>query len=94
MAVEVAAPTLQHAQESWARWQAANPTLQVPAISMLHGNALQISLDEGEAVTGFDRIYVGATVPRRKLHRLAKLLKPGGILVGPGKWQRLKCVCR
>lgn len=85
VAVEVSAPAMQHAQESWARWQAANPTLKIPQISLLHGNALEISVDEGEAVTGFDRIYVGATVPRRKLHRLAQLLKPGGILVGPGK---------
>ena len=84
VAVEVSAPTLQHASESWQRWQAANPHLSVPRCEFLHGNALQINGTTGEAVTGFDRVYVGATVPRRKLQRLAQLLRPGGILVGPG----------
>ena len=82
--VEVSLPTMQHAQESLHQWQAANPDVHVPPLEMIHGNALHIDVEQGEAVTGFDRIYIGATVPRRKLHRIAQLLKPGGILVGPG----------
>ena len=86
VAVEVSAPTIRHMQESWARWKAANPNLELPTCETLHGNALQIDVTAGEAITGFDRIYVGATVPRRKLQRLAQLLRPGGILVGPGTY--------
>ena len=86
VAVEGQAATVQHARESWANWQAANPVYAqaLAPCEIIHGNALQIDLDVGEAVTGFDRIYVGATVPRRKLQRIAQLLRPGGILVGPG----------
>lgn len=87
VAVEVHARTLAHARESTARWRAADPhrTATVPSLEMIHGNALHIDTERGEARTGFDRIYVGATVPRRKLQRIAQLLKPGGILVGPGE---------
>ena len=86
VAVEVSSATIRHAQESWARWQAANADTNVPPCEMIHGNALHIDTKHGEAVTGFDRIYVGATVPRRKLNRIAQLLRPGGILVGPGTY--------
>jgi len=83
VAVEIDARTVQHAQESLEQWQQANPHIPLPPMEMIHGNALQIDTKQGEALTGFDRIYIGATLPRRKLERIAQLLKPGGILVGP-----------
>ena len=86
VAVEIDARTIRYAQESLKQWQIANPDMtSLPPIEMIHGNALQVDTEQGEALTGFDRIYIGATLPRCKLDRVAQLLKPGGILVGPGK---------
>lgn len=56
-------------------------------MQMLHGDALNIAMDEGEALIGFDRIYVGASVSRSYISVLRALLKAGGILVGPGKFK-------
>lgn len=56
-----------------------------PHIEIIHGNGLEIDASRGEGVVGFDRIYVGAAVERRNLSKLTRLLRPGGILVGPGK---------
>ena len=84
VAVEVHAETIHHAKESLQLWQNAIPHVKIPPIEMIHGNALCIDTNRGEGATGFDRIYIGATVSRRKLQRIARLLRPGGILVGPG----------
>ena len=96
VAVEVHASTILHAQESMAQWQAANQdssVAQLPPLEWIHGNALEIDTQHGEAVTGFERIYVGATVPRRKLQKIAQLLRPGGILVGPGTCKVESSIC-
>ena len=83
--VEVSAETIAHARESLQHWQEANPHLEIPNLEIIHGNALNIDLDQGEARVGFDRIYLGAAISRQGLHRVAQLLRPGGILVGPGR---------
>ena len=57
----------------------------VPDIEWVHGNALNINPNKGEAIVGFDRIYIGASVDKEHLPKLTCLLRPGGILVGPGK---------
>jgi protein-L-isoaspartate O-methyltransferase len=51
------------------------------------GNGLEINATLGEAAVGFDRIYIGAAVSRRDMPKLANLLRPGGVLVGPGECQ-------
>jgi protein-L-isoaspartate(D-aspartate) O-methyltransferase len=85
VAIEVSSHTMAHAHESLKQWKTDNPDITIPPIEFIHGNALHIDLQQGEAVTGFDRIYLGAAVPRSKLNRFAQLLRPGGVLVGPGK---------
>ena len=40
---------------------------KTPLMDVIHGKALHIESDQGEAATGFDRMYVGASVERRKL---------------------------
>lgn len=57
---------------------------KVPEIEWIHGNALNINSKKGEALVGFDRIYVGASVEKEDVPKLTRLLRPGGILVGPG----------
>lgn len=61
----------------------------VPHIEWIQGNALNINIEKGEAAVGFDRIYVGASVDKENLPKLAWMLRPGGILVGPGTLVRL-----
>jgi protein-L-isoaspartate O-methyltransferase len=43
--------------------------------------------DKGECALGFDRIYIGAAIEKNHLSLFKKMLKPGGILVGPGTFQ-------
>jgi protein-L-isoaspartate O-methyltransferase len=57
----------------------------VPPLELIHGNGLQIDGTLGQCRVGLDRIYIGAAVEKHDLCQLASLLKPGGILVGPGK---------
>jgi protein-L-isoaspartate O-methyltransferase len=84
--VEIHADVAQHCKESIARWKEHHaPARAIHHIDIIHGNALHIAADEGEASLGFDRIYIGAAVDGIVLSRLKNLLKPGGILVGPGK---------
>jgi len=54
-------------------------------IEIIHGNGLHIDADNGEGRIGFDRIYVGASIDRSDLGSFTKLLRPGGILIVPGK---------
>jgi protein-L-isoaspartate O-methyltransferase len=53
-------------------------------MELIQGNGLEIDGTVGQCRLGLDRIYVGAAVEKRELCQLASLLKPGGILVGPG----------
>lgn len=75
---------MEHSEESIARWKESYGG-KLPHMMTIHGNALNIALTEGEALIGFDRIYIGASVEQRDLPKLTALLKPGGVLVGPGK---------
>jgi precorrin-6B methylase 2 len=90
VAVEVCPETIVHMMKSIARWKASSSTTdgEIPPIELIHGNALQIDSRQGEAASGFDRIYVGSSVGRTKLDQIAQLLRPGGILVGPGTCDR------
>ena len=74
---------MEHARTSTERWQASH-NRAFPHIQWIHGNALTIDHNKGEAAVGFDRIYVGSSVNTEDLPKLAFLLRPGGILVGPG----------
>jgi protein-L-isoaspartate O-methyltransferase len=57
-----------------------------PPPTLYAGNIFSLDTQQGECCIGFDRIYIGAAVSQRELPVLAELLKPGGILVGPGTW--------
>ena len=74
---------MEHARASTERWKSSH-NRPFPNIEWVHGNALTINPNKGEAVVGFDRIYVGSSVDKEDLPKLAFLLRPGGILVGPG----------
>ena len=88
--MEIHEDVVQHCKESIARWKQHYPPAQaIHHIDVIHGNALNIAADKGEALLGFDRIYIGAAVDSSVLPRLKKLLKPGGVLVGPGETQLL-----
>ena len=83
MGIDVHNEVVEHCRQSIREWKEAS-ALDLPPIDILLGNALHIDTDKGEALTGFDRIYVGASVERRKLHTIVKMLRLGGIFVGPG----------
>ena len=90
--VEIHEDVVQHCKESIARWKQHYPPAQtIHHIDVIHGNALNIATDKGEALLGFDRIYIGAAVDSSVLPRLKKLLKPGGVLVGPGEKTAIDC---
>ena len=85
VSIDVHRCVVDHCRASIKEWKQACG-LELPLMEVIHGNALQIATDQGEAVTGFDRIYVGASVERRKLPNIVKMLRLGGLFVGPGKW--------
>ena len=61
------------------------PAREISHIDVIRGNALEIDPERGEGALGFDRIYIGAAIDRESLPSFKKLLKPGGVLVGPGE---------
>jgi protein-L-isoaspartate O-methyltransferase len=75
---------VQHSKRAMESWKNSIQK-EVPGIVWIHGNALNINPEKGEALVGFDRIYVGASVENEDITKLTRLLRPGGILVGPGK---------
>ena len=84
--VEIYEDVIQHCHESVQKWKnthAFNKVVQDVHLEVVHGNGLCISLDDGEARVGFDRIYIGATLSLHHLKRVLALLAPGGILVCP-----------
>lgn len=83
--IEIHADVVQHSKTAIEEWRRSTASPNTPSIQILHGNGLDVISDKGESVIGFDRIYVGAAVERRNLNKLTRLLRPGGILVGPGK---------
>lgn len=84
--VEVHEDVVQHAKESIASWKENYaPAQKMCNIDVFHGNALELDTTKGECALGFDRIYIGASIDKQHLPKFKMLLKPGGILVGPGK---------
>lgn len=86
--VELCKDAIEHCEASVKRYMETNPNVRLPHMEFIHGNGLNIDDTSGESLVGFDRIYVGASVERDHLRSLASLLRPGGVLVGPG--ERLK----
>jgi protein-L-isoaspartate O-methyltransferase len=85
--IEIHEDVVQHCKESIASWkQAYPPARSIHHIDIIRGNALEVDTDKGECALGFDRIYIGAAIEKHQLPRFQKLLKPGGILVGPGTY--------
>jgi hypothetical protein len=95
--VELHDEVIKHCKESIARWKPNTVEERgeicvfrfedgTPDIQVIKGNGLNISNAKGEGVVGFDRIYIGAAVGKADLASITKLLSPGGILVGPGKF--------
>lgn len=76
---------VEHSKNAIDTWKRAS-TRDSAQIHIIHGNGLEVDASCGESVIGFDRIYVGAALERRHLSKLTRLLRPGGILVGPGKF--------
>jgi hypothetical protein len=84
MVYEIHQDVIDHCESAMARWKAVYDG-KLPHMKLIHGNALNISMNEGEALIGFDRIYVGASINRNNLFKLMCLLKARGVLIGPGK---------
>jgi len=83
--VEIHQEAVDHCRDSILMWKAESSSANSDAnIEILHGNGLHIDSVQGESRMGLDRIYIGAAVEKSCLQKLASLLKPGGILVGPG----------
>ena len=84
--VEIHEDVIRHSEEAIAEWKKTLPCNRgVPNIDIIQGNALELSTDKGECALGFDRIYIGAAIHKFNLHKFKSMLKPGGILVGPGE---------
>lgn len=81
--IELDRQAYDHGVESVDRWKKENKHLELPLMEFIHGNGLSIDGGTGEAIHGFDRIYIGATIERSKMKELASLLRLGGIMVGP-----------
>lgn len=82
--VEIHQDVIRHSQEAIAEWKETLSSKNgAPNIDIIHGNVLELSADKGECALGFDRIYIGAAIHKFNLHKLKKMLKPGGVLVGP-----------
>lgn len=82
--VEIHEDVLRHSKEAITAWKKGlSPGHTIPNIELIHGNALELSTNKGECALGFDRIYIGAAIQKYSLPMFKKMLKPGGILVGP-----------
>jgi protein-L-isoaspartate O-methyltransferase len=91
--VEVHQDVIRHSQSAIAAWKNAYPEgRKIQHIHMIHGNALDLQVEKGECALGFDRIYIGAAIETTSLPLFKKLLKPGGILVGPVDDELVKVV--
>ena len=85
----------QNALKAWSAKKSQGPDTKTSKRShpqIIHGNGLFISSQNGEAMVGFDRIYIGAATERDDLAQMSKLLSPGGILVAPGMLEGLVCI--
>jgi protein-L-isoaspartate O-methyltransferase len=83
--IEINQDVIDHCLSSMERYQSANSGIDLAHMEFILGNGLQIDPNSGESNIGYDRIYIGASIEKRNLIQLASLLRPGGVLVGPGK---------
>jgi protein-L-isoaspartate O-methyltransferase len=91
--VDCHAEAIAHSKAAVDEWKASIPDAKaIPDMQFLHGNVLNMDVNQGECLRGFDRIYVGAALEKGNLAPLASLLKVGGILVGPGKFRIAWCL--
>lgn len=84
--VEIHEDVIEHCHSAIEKWQQSDGLEgrnKECNIRFAHGNGLHIDHMQGEARVGFDRIYVGATLRSRDLHKLTRLLLPNGVLVSP-----------
>jgi len=82
--VEIHEDVIRHSKiaiDVWKKTHSSTPMTY--NIDLIHGNALELNPNVGECALGFDRIYIGAAIHKLNLHMFKKMLKPGGILVGP-----------
>ena len=85
--VEIHEDVIEHSKEAMDAWKKNLPSNSKSAnIDFIHGNTLELNTEKGECALGFDRIYIGAAIHKYNLHMFKKMLKPGGILVGPGEF--------
>ena len=97
--IEIHRDVISHCQNALKAWSAKKKQANGANVStrshpqIIHGNGLCISFENGEAMVGFDRIYIGAATERDDLARISKLLSPGGILVAPGTLEYFILYC-
>ena len=87
--IELQKEVLAHCEQALAAWkeeQREKEEEELAYLQFVQGNGLEIDGSTGEPTVGFDRIYIGAAVDRRDLVPLANLLRPNGVLVGPGEY--------
>ena len=92
---------MNHCQQAVATWHAGSSKInaktqkqqkQLPVMHFFHANGLDIKGDEGESLSGFDRIYAGAGITTEQHKKIRQLLSPGGVLVAPVGDELLKVV--
>jgi len=81
--VEIHEDVISHSREAIAAWKKCPASQGISNIDFIHGNALALNTNKGECALGFDRIYIGAAIEKLNLPMFKKMLKPGGVLVGP-----------
>jgi len=93
--VEIHLDVIEHSKEAIANWKHdCSAAQKIQQINIIPGNALNLDVEIGECALGFDRIYIGAAIEVYQLPMFTRLLKPGGILVGPVDGDLLKVVRR
>eukprot|EP00590_Aulacoseira_subarctica_P007705 CAMPEP_0172418464 /NCGR_PEP_ID=MMETSP1064-20121228/4943_1 /TAXON_ID=202472 /ORGANISM="Aulacoseira subarctica , Strain CCAP 1002/5" /LENGTH=527 /DNA_ID=CAMNT_0013157409 /DNA_START=99 /DNA_END=1682 /DNA_ORIENTATION=+ len=89
--IEIHPDVVEHSKMSIDKWFCARRQLQISTqhsndilhLQIIHGNGLHVDSAVGEAIAGFDRIYVGAALDDADLSKVTVLLAPNGILVAP-----------
>ena len=81
--IELQESVVAHSKRAMEAWKANRPAMaELAHMQVIQGNGLEIDTSAGEALVGFDRIYIGAAVERKDLPQLADLLRPGGCIGG------------
>ncbi len=84
---------IEHCKDAIADWKCESPAArEIRHIDIFHGNAFELDHQIGECALGFDRIYIGAAIQSYQLALFKRLLKTGGILVGPVDAELMKVV--